>query len=191
MRVAALGSAVLAGLKAGGCAGIIKHIPGHGRAVVDSHLELPVVSASADELETDLRPFIKLNEASMAMTAHVVFEAWDRENCATLSPYVIEEIIRKRIGFDGLLMTDDIDMKALTGTPAEKACVAIAAGCDIVLDCWGRFDEMVSIVEALPEISEAALVRLGRAMEGIGVAKAVDKIASLIAKRDALLAYTT
>jgi beta-N-acetylhexosaminidase len=189
VRVAALGNAVLQGLAAGGCAGIVKHMPGHGRAVVDSHLELPVVTASAEDLETDLRPFIKLKQATMAMTAHVVYEAWDSEHCATLSPSVIENIIRKRIGFDGLLMSDDIDMKALSGTPAKKARAAIEAGCDIVLDCWGRFDEMVQIVDALPEISAPSQARLDRAMTGIGAAKAVDKIETLIAKRDALLAY--
>jgi beta-N-acetylhexosaminidase len=169
--------------------GIIKHIPGHGRAVVDSHLELPVVSASAEELESDLLPFIKLKHAGMAMTAHVVYEAWDKDRCATLSPTVIDQIIRKQIGFDGLLMSDDIDMKALSGSPAEKACAAVAAGCDIALDCWGRFDEMVSIAEALPEMSDVSCARLDRAMGDIGSAKAVDKIASLIAKRDSLLAY--
>jgi beta-N-acetylhexosaminidase len=193
VRVAALGSAVLAGLKAGGCAGIIKHIPGHGRAVVDSHLELPVVSASADELESDIRPFIKLNQAGMAMTAHVVYEAWDKDRCATLSPVVIDQIIRKRIGFDGLLMSDDIDMKALSGTPAEKACAAVAAGCDVALDCWGRFAEMVAIAEALPDMSARSRKRLDRAVEGLAdgvdTSKAVDKIAALIAKRDTLLAY--
>ena len=193
VRVAALGSAVLAGLKAGGCAGIIKHIPGHGRAVVDSHLELPVVSASAEALEADLLPFTKLNQAGMAMTAHVVYDAWDKDRCATLSPVVIEEIIRGRIGFDGLLMSDDIDMKALSGTPAEKACAAVVAGCDVALDCWGRFDEMAAIAEALPDMSAVSRARLDRAMEGIGegtgLPKAVDKIAALIAKRDTLLAY--
>jgi beta-N-acetylhexosaminidase len=194
VRVAALGDAVLQGLAAGGCAGIVKHMPGHGRAVVDSHLELPFVTASAEELETDLRPFIKLNQAAMAMTAHVVYEAWDRERCATLSPTVINDIIRTRIGFDGLLMTDDIDMKALSGTAGDKASAAVAAGCDVVLDCWGRFDEMVQIVEALADISTISRARLDRAMTGIGPAKAlggkaVDKIAPLIAKRDALLAY--
>jgi beta-N-acetylhexosaminidase len=193
VRVAALGSAVLAGLKAGGCAGIIKHIPGHGRAAVDSHQELPVVSASAEEFESDLLPFIKLNQASMAMTAHVIYEAWDKDRCATLSPFVIEEIIRRRIGFDGLLMSDDIDMKALSGSPAQKACAAVAAGCDVALDCWGRLDEMVAIAEALPDISAKSRARLDRAVEGvgegIGMPKAVDKIAALIAKRDTLLAY--
>jgi beta-N-acetylhexosaminidase len=193
VRVAALGSAVLAGLKAGGCAGIIKHIPGHGRAVVDSHQELPVVSASDEELEGDILPFTKLNHAGMAMTAHLVYTAWDKDRCATLSPFVIEQIIRKRIGFDGLLMSDDIDMKALSGTPAEKACGVVTAGCDVALDCWGRFDEMVAIAHALPEMSGVSRARLERSMQGvgqgIGAPKAVDKIAALIAKRDTLLAY--
>jgi beta-N-acetylhexosaminidase len=189
MMVAALGRATLDGLRSGGCVGIVKHMPGHGRAMSDSHLELPAVSASAEDLEIDLAPFISLKDAPMAMTAHVVYEAWDKERCATLSPFIIEEIIRKRIGFEGLLMTDDIDMKALSGAPATKACAAIAAGCDLVLDCWGRFDEMVAIASALDDISAKSRERLDAAMATVGAVKAVDKIAALMDKRDALLAY--
>jgi beta-N-acetylhexosaminidase len=193
MMVASLGRAVLDGLKAGGCAGIVKHMPGHGRTMCDTHLALPTVEASADELEADIAPFIALNNATMAMSAHIVFKAWDAERPATLSPVVIEEIIRGRIGFDGLLFTDDIDMKALSGTPAEKSVAAIAAGCDLVLDCWGRMDEMIAISGAVGEISAASRARLDRAMAGLvplaDTGKTVDRLAALMDKRDALLAY--
>ena len=115
MQVAALGRAVLDGLASAGVVGVVKHMPGHGRALVDSHKELPVVTASAEELEIDLEPFERLASAPMGMTAHVVYTAWDAERPASLSPIVIGEIIRGRIGFDGLLMSDDLGMEALPG----------------------------------------------------------------------------
>lgn len=186
MRVAALGRAILDGLARGGVVGIVKHMPGHGRARLDTHLALPTVTASAEELAIDLEPFRTLNHAPMGMTSHIVFEAWDRERPATLSPIVIDEVIRGTIGFDGLLMTDDIDMKALSGTPGEKAAGAIAAGCDVVLDCWGRMDEMVAIADCLSEIAPAARERLDRAMAMRGEPE--GDVAELTAKRDALLA---
>jgi len=189
MRVSALGRAVIEGLRRGGVVGIVKHMPGHGRATVDSHLALPVVAAPAADLETDLEPFIRLRTAPMAMTAHVVYTAWDADRCATLSPTVIGEIIRGRIGFDGFLMSDDIDMKALSGTPAEKAAAAIAAGCDAALDCWGRMAEMDAIAEALPDMTDLSRARLDRAMATIAGAAVSGDIAELTAKRDALLAY--
>ena len=164
MRVAAMGRATLEGLRAGGVVGVVKHMPGHGRAVQDTHHHLPTVAASAAELETDLEPFRKLNQAGMGMTSHIVFDAWDPERPATLSPVVIEQVIRGAIGFDGLLMTDDIDMKALSGTAAEKARGALAAGCDVVLDCWARMDEMVAIAATIPDASATVLARLDRAM---------------------------
>ncbi len=187
MQVAALGRATLDGLAAAGVVGIIKHMPGHGRATVDSHLELPRVSAAADALEQDIAPFATLSSAAMAMTAHVVFEAWDAQNPATLSPTVIRDVIRDRIGFDGLLMTDDIDMKALSGAPADKAAAAIAAGCDVVLDCWARLDEMAAIADRLDDIAPLSRARLDRAMAGTGTVGPVA-LPELIATRDRLLA---
>jgi len=188
LRVAAMGRAILDGLRRAGVVGVVKHMPGHGRAAVDSHHLLPTVSASDAELEVDLAPFAALKDAPMGMTSHIVFEAWDRERPVTLSPIVIEEIIRERIGFDGLLMTDDIDMKALSGTAGEKAAGALAAGCDVVLDCWGRMAEMEEIAGLVPAISDVARARLDRAMATVaGVAPEGD-MAELIAKRDALLA---
>ncbi|MCD2315599.1 beta-hexosaminidase [Sphingomonas sp. IC-11] len=186
MRVGAMGRATLEGLAAGGVVGVIKHMPGHGRALVDSHHLLPTVTASEAELEEDLAPFRALAEAPMGMTSHIIFEAWDRERPATMSPTIIEDVIRGRIGFDGLLMTDDIDMKALSGTPSDKAAGAIAAGCDLVLDCWARMEEMVAIADRLDEIAPRARQRLDDAMRSV-VAEEGD-FAALIAKRDALLA---
>jgi beta-N-acetylhexosaminidase len=186
MRVAAMGRATLEGLAAGGIVGVVKHMPGHGRARVDSHYLLPTVSASDAELADDLAPFQALAHAPMGMTSHIVFEAWDRDRPATMSPVVIEDVIRQRIGFDGLLMTDDIDMKALSGSPADKAANAIAAGCDVVLDCWARMEEMIAIADRLPDIAPRARERLDRAMAAAGPGK--GDFAALIAKRDALLA---
>ncbi|MCP3734838.1 beta-hexosaminidase [Sphingomonas sp. RP10(2022)] len=186
MQVAALGRAMLEGLAAGGVVGVVKHMPGHGRAKVDSHHLLPTVTASADELAVDLEPFRTLSHAPMGMTSHIVFEAWDAERPATLSPTVIADVIRGAIGFDGLLMTDDIDMKALSGTAGEKAAGAIAAGCDLVLDCWARMDEMVEIAGRLGPIGDAARVRLDRAMASVGALE--GDFAELIARRDAFLA---
>ena len=186
MRVAALGRATLDGLAAAGVVGVVKHMPGHGRAIVDTHHHLPTVTASVEELAVDIEPFRTLAHASMGMTSHIVFEAWDRERPATLSPVVIEEVIRGAIGFDGLLMTDDIDMKALSGTAGEKAAGAIAAGCDIVLDCWARMDEMTDIASRLGEIAPRSRERLDRAMAS--VSPGAGDMAELIAKRDALLA---
>ncbi len=185
MQVAALGRAMLEGLAAGGVVGVVKHIPGHGRALLDSHHALPTVVADAATLETDLEPFRALRRTPMAMTSHIVFEAWDAARPATLSPIVIEEVIRGRIGFDGLLMTDDIDMKALSGSPADKAAGAIAAGCDVVLDCWARMDEMRAIAGRLDPMAPRSRERLDRAM----AARAVPEgdLAELIARRDAFL----
>ncbi|MDP9085630.1 MAG: beta-hexosaminidase [Pseudomonadota bacterium] len=188
MRVAAMGRAILDGLQRGGVVGVVKHMPGHGRALVDTHYHLPTVTASEVELAIDLAPFIALKDAPMGMTSHIVFEAWDKERPATLSPIVVQDIIRGRIGFDGLLMTDDIDMKALSGSAGDKAAGAIAAGCDIVLDCWARMPEMEDIAGRMSLISEASRARLDRAMATIAGAAPQGDLAELIAKRDALLA---
>jgi len=186
MRVAAMGRATLEGLRAGGVVGVVKHMPGHGRALADSHYHLPTVTAAAEELEDDIAPFRALAGAPMGMTSHIVYQAWDAERPATLSPIVIEQVIRGRIGFDGLLMSDDIDMKALSGTPAEKAVGAVAAGCDVVLDCWARMEEMQAIAAALPDITARGRERLDAAMASVG--EATGDLAALTAKRDALLA---
>lgn len=188
MRVAAMGRAILDGLAAAGVVGVIKHMPGHGRAVVDSHYELPRIAVSDDALEEDIAPFRTLAHAPMGMTAHVVFEAWDPTLPATLSPRVIADVIRGRIGFDGLLMTDDIDMKALSGSAADKAAAAIAAGCDVVLDCWARMEEMTGIAAVLGDASPRTLDRLDRAMASVRPPATPIDVAAAIAKRDELLA---
>ncbi|SOB86884.1 beta-N-acetylhexosaminidase [Sphingomonas guangdongensis] len=188
MQVGALGRATLDGLAAAGVIGVVKHMPGHGRAGVDSHYELPVVRASDAELEEDIRPFRTLADATMGMTCHVVFTAWDAARPATLSPTVIADVIRGRIGFDGLLLTDDIDMKALSGTPGEKAAAAIAAGCDVVLDCWARMDEMREIADRLPDMAAASRARLDRAVASVSRPATPVDLHDAIARRDALLA---
>jgi len=188
MRVAALGRAVLDGLRAGGCVGVVKHMPGHGRSMSDSHLELPVVRATVAELETDLVPFVSLNWAPMAMTAHVVYSAWDDQNCATLSPIVVRDIIRGRIGFDGLLMSDDLGMKALSGTEGTKARGVLDAGVDIILQCSGNFAEMQEVSAAADEISDVSAARLARAMATITEPADPTSLEALIAKRDQLMA---
>lgn len=190
LRVAALGRAVLDGLRRGGVGGIVKHMPGHGRALVDSHLALPTVEADEAALEIDIAPFATLNRAPMGMTAHIVYTAWDAERPASLSPVVIERIIRGRIGFDGLLMSDDLDMKALQGDIPALAAGVVAAGCDIALNCWGRMEEMVGIADALPDITVRSRARLDRAMATIGPEPAEAPLAELLAKRDELLALT-
>ncbi|MCW1430485.1 beta-N-acetylhexosaminidase [Novosphingobium sp. JCM 18896] len=189
MRVAALGRATLDGLAAAGVAGCIKHMPGHGRAMADSHKELPTVTVGEDELESDLAPFRALADAPIGMTGHIRFTAWDAENPATQSPFVIAEIIRKRIGFDGLLLTDDLDMEALSGSVPERAARAIAAGCDIALNCWAKMDDMIGIARLLPTLSDDAAARFDRVLAATDPVRGeLARQGELLAKRDALLA---
>ncbi len=188
MQVASLGAAVIDGLRQGGVVGVVKHMPGQGRARVDSHYVLPVVDADADALDQDIHPFRQLCDAPMGMTGHIMFPAWDAERCATLSPVIIAEVIRAKIGFDGLLMSDDLDMQALEGSVPDRAVACVAAGCDVALNCWGRMGEMVAIAERLPEMGDAARARLARAMATVAGAREATDFAELVAKRDALLA---
>ena len=187
MRVAALGRAVLSGLSRAGIAGCIKHIPGHGRATADSHKQLPTVDVSAEELELDIAPFRALADTPIGMTAHVRYTAWDRDNPATLSPFVIGDVIRKQIGFSGLLLSDDLDMEALSGTVPERAGRAIAAGCDIALNCWAKMDDMIGIAQALPPMPDESLARLGRALAVTGTEASMADQKQLLAMRDSLL----
>ncbi|MEO6339331.1 MAG: beta-N-acetylhexosaminidase [Caulobacteraceae bacterium] len=167
--VAALGRAAIDGLLAGGVAPVIKHIPGHGRALADSHLSLPIVDSPLEVLEqTDFAPFRALADAPMAMTAHVTYSAIDPHACATLSHRVIETVIRGYIGFDGLLMSDDLSMKALGGDFHARTRGALDAGCDLVLHCNGDMAEMRPIADASPELS-------GRAAERAADARAVGR----------------
>ncbi|MBS0254140.1 MAG: beta-N-acetylhexosaminidase [Proteobacteria bacterium] len=189
LRVAALARATLDGLARAGVAGTIKHMPGHGRTSVDTHKALPTVNASAAELEADLAPFIALNQAPVGMTGHLVFAAWDADQPATLSEKVIAAVIRGRIGFDGLLLTDDLDMEALGGPVPQRAARALAAGCDLALNCWAKMDDMLGIAKACPDLPAAGAARLERALAGTGgVVFDAARQAECAARRDALLA---
>jgi len=190
--IATLGAALLEGFSRVGVVGVIKHIPGHGRSRADSHEALPRVSAPTQELQRDLQPFRALADAPMAMTAHIVYEAWDEQHCATLSPRIIGDVIRSDIGFDGLLMSDDLDMKALAGPVPQRGAAALQAGCDVALNCWGRIDDMRGLAEVLPSASDDCLRRLASAMSITAAAPDLRDIAAqqqeLLARRDALLA---
>ena len=188
MQVAALGRAVLDGLASAGVVGIVKHMPGHGRALVDSHKELPIVTASAEELEIDLEPFERLASAPMGMTAHVVFTAWDPDHPASMSPTVIGDIIRGRIGFDGFLMSDDLGMEALSGDCGSRAAGVVAAGNDVALHCSGKMDEMVAVAAAVPQLGAEGEARLARAMAGTRLDLDGGDFAEAVATRDVLLA---
>jgi beta-N-acetylhexosaminidase len=188
MQVSALGRAVIDGLRAGGVVGIVKHMPGQGRAVVDSHHNLPVVTVDRETLiATDFAAFRKLKSAPMGMTGHIVFDAYDADRCTTLSPVVIEQVIRGEIGFDGFLMSDDLDMKALKGDVPDRAAGCVAAGCDAALNCWGRMDEMIGIAKMVGSLSARGEERLAAGMSTIGAAPDIGELPELLAKRDALL----
>lgn len=162
--VAALGRAAVEGLLDGGVLAVIKHIPGHGRALVDSHKAVAVVDASLEELQRqDFSPFRALRDAPWAMTAHVVYAAVDPENPATMSGPVIEDVIRGEIGFDGVLISDDLAMEALSGKMGARAAAALDAGCDLVLNCNGAVEEMEQICEAIGPINAASAARIKRA----------------------------
>lgn len=163
-RVAALGRAFCEGLLAGGVLPVVKHMPGHGRALCDSHLELPRVAAPLEELErSDFEPFRLLADAPWGMTGHIVFEAIDPERPATTSAKVISEIIRTTIGFDGVLLSDDLSMQALSGGLGERAAASLAAGCDVALHCNGKPNEMEAVAAATGPLSREAQRRLAAA----------------------------
>lgn len=158
--VSELGQLAADGLKAGGVLPVIKHIPGHGRAAADTHLELPTVDTKLDELiANDFEPFKRLSSELMAMTAHVVYSAIDPDEPATTSKVAIEEYIRGLIGFDGLLMSDDVSMNALSGDFSERTLKIFAAGCDIVLHCNGDMSEMQAVIADTPVLTGKALDR--------------------------------
>jgi beta-N-acetylhexosaminidase len=173
-RVAAMGRAVAAGLLAGGVAPVIKHMPGHGRARVDSHHELPVVDAARSDLKRDFAPFAALKDLPMAMSAHLLYTAIDPRRPATMSPIVVNEIMRGEIGFDGLIMSDDLSMKALQGPFGERAAAVIEAGLDIVLHCNGDLEEARAVASAAPVLSGASRRRADAALASIAPPKAFD-----------------
>lgn len=189
--VATLGRAAAEGLLAGGVLPVIKHIPGHGRAFADSHLALPVVETPRAELEMhDFAPFRTLTDMPLAMTAHVVYTALDPAQPATTSLKVMSEIIRGHIGYDGLVMSDDLSMQALSGTFQERAKASFAAGCDVALHCNGKMEEMAAVAEASPVLAGDALRRAQAALGRIAhVPEPFDPVDAR-ARLDAALALT-
>ena len=175
-KVAAIARAVTEGLGEGGILPVLKHIPGHGRATTDSHLRLPTVDTPKNELErTDFAAFRPLAGLPMAMTAHVVFSALDPVHPATTSATIINQVIRGVIGFQGLLMSDDVSMNALSGSIAERTRGAFLAGCDTVLHCNGNLAEMREVAAETPELSGKALQRASRALASRGAPQPFDK----------------
>jgi beta-N-acetylhexosaminidase len=187
--IARLGRAAADGLLSAGVLPVIKHLPGHGRALADSHLEVPVVTASRAELEgSDFLPFMANADLPIGMSAHVIYPVLDPERPATTSPVVIQKIIRGRIGFDGLLLSDDLSMQALSGTLRERAEAALVAGIDVVLHCNGNPDEMQEVGAASPPLTgrglaraEAALARLTRPVADFDPVDARERLNSALA----------
>ena len=187
-QVIRLARAVAGGFMAGGVLPVIKHIPGHGRATKDSHLDLPVVDTPRSELSrTDFAPFKALADIPSAMTAHVVFSAIDAGQPASTSSAVVGDVIRGEIGYDGLLMSDDLGMKALAGSMRDRAGAVIRAGCDAALHCSGVLSEMEEAAAAVPVLSGTALLRAERALsilkkrENFDSRTAEDRLAAVIA----------
>jgi beta-N-acetylhexosaminidase len=174
-EVIALGRAVMEGYLEGGVLPVIKHIPGHGRACADSHVSLPVITASRADLEaTDFVPFRALRDAPLGMTAHVLMPELDSAAPASASPSIVGDVIRSLIGFDGLLMCDDIGMNALNGTMEERACAVLAAGCDVVLHCSGDLRQMEAVAAVTPELAGAPLRRFNAATARLALPQPFD-----------------
>jgi beta-N-acetylhexosaminidase len=187
VKVAAIARAVTEGLEQGGILPVLKHIPGHGRATADTHFRLPQVDTPEAELErTDFAAFQPLADLPIAMTAHVVFSALDPAHPATTSATIIEQVIRGVIGFQGLLMSDDVSMNALAGSIAERTRSIFAAGCDMVLHCNGKLDEMREVAAETPELAGLALERARRALASRKAPQAFDRVAAR-AELDALI----
>ena len=179
-QIMALARAHAAGFMDGGVLPVMKHIPGHGRAEVDSHHNLPVINAKREDLERiDFPPFAAFADAPMAMTAHVIYTSIDKTAPATLSKKIIKSVIRGQIGFRGLLMSDDLSMKALSGTLAEKCAKALSAGCDMLLHCNGKLDEMQEVAMAVGELKGKALRRAKTALKFARKPQPFDKKAAL------------
>ena len=186
-KVAAIARAVTEGLEQGGVLPVLKHIPGHGRATADSHFRLPTVDTPREELErTDFAAFRPLADLPMAMTAHVVFSALDPAQPATTSATIIRQVIRGEIGFQGLLMSDDVSMNALAGSIAERTRAIVQAGCDMILHCNGKLDEMRDVARETPELTGEALQRARRALASRKPPEPLDRLAAR-AELDALL----
>jgi beta-N-acetylhexosaminidase len=178
-QVVALAQAIAQGLMAGGVLPVLKHIPGHGRAAVDSHFRLPVVqTARAALAATDFAAFSALAHLPLGMTAHVVYAAIDPDHPATTSAIIVGEVIRDTIGFDGALMTDDIAMGALSGSIAERTCAALAAGCDVILHCNGNLEQMQQVASNVRDLEGAAAQRAGAALRTRQRPEEIDRVAA-------------
>lgn len=184
--VARLGRAFAAGMLTAGVQPVAKHAPGHGRALVDSHLALPRVTTG--DLRADLLPFAANTDLPWMLTAHVVYAAWDPTLAATLSRAVLQGVIRGRLGFGGVLVSDDLDMNALSGTPVERATAALAAGCDLALVCAGELGATREVLAAVPQLTEAASARLLAARALAVHRRRPFDAAAMAAERDRLLA---
>ena len=186
--IAELGRAVAEGLMAGGVLPAMKHLPGHGRATADSHKALPVVDATLETLaDTDFAPFMALRDLPVGMTAHILFSAIDRNGPATTSRLIVDTIIRGRIGFQGLLLSDDLGMEALKGTVGERTSAVLAAGCDVALHCSGRLSEMIETANAAGELDGPAEDRFLAALakrrppEAFDASRAMETLAEVLA----------
>jgi beta-N-acetylhexosaminidase len=189
-QVISLTEQVIAGLKFAGVAPVIKHIPGHGRGRSDSHFELPEVDADLASLAAhDFKPFKHFQSESMAMTAHIVYQKIDSQRPGSISPIIINQVIRKDIGFNGLLMTDDINMHALSGTIAQRAKAALSAGVDIVLHCSGDFDEMTALLAEVSPLKGDSLERANHAQTLARQATPEIDATGLVHELDRLLAF--
>jgi len=178
-KVAAIAAAIAQGLQAGGVLPVLKHLPGHGRASADSHHRLPVVDTDRATLEaTDFAAFQPLAGLPLGMTAHVVFSSIDPASPATTSVTMVREVIRGFIGFQGLLMSDDVSMGALSGTIAERSQAALRAGCDVVLHCNGDLAEMAAVASVTPELTGAAAKRADAALAARGTREEFDVAAA-------------
>ena len=189
--VAALGRATAEGFLAAGVTPIMKHIPGHGRSLVDSHLSLPLVEASRAELEaSDFRPFKALADLPWAMTAHLLYRAIDEKRPATMSAQVVGQVIRGHIGFEGVLIGDDLSMQALSGSIADRAAATLAAGCDLALHCNGKMEEMEAVADVTHTIGDATARRLERARALVAAARrpTEEDTGAMAARLEALLA---
>ncbi|MEO1091202.1 MAG: beta-N-acetylhexosaminidase [Pseudomonadota bacterium] len=185
-RVAALGRAAIEGALAGGCIPVVKHVPGHGRADVDSHVALPVVTASAALLRaTDWLPFRALADAPALMIAHVVYTSFDPERPASCSSVIVDDVVRGELGMTGLLFSDDVDMGALSGTAGERVAAVLAAGCDVALQCNGRLGDIEAGIAAAPPLTDAAWERYEDAR---AAARTPQQLAARMAALDVALA---
>jgi beta-N-acetylhexosaminidase len=190
-EVARLGAAWAAGLQAAGAVPVIKHVPGHGRSVADTHLVLPRLAAPAALLAQDIAPFRALaGSGAWAMTAHLIYDSWDPDRPATLSPLVVERVIRGEIGFDGVLVSDDIAMGALAGWAGDVVAATLAAGCDLVLHCTGRIEESAAVLAGCPVLPERTRRRRDAAREAVAAARRPLDAAALRARRDGALRPT-